>query len=272
MLQITEIINPTKLTITPIKEKQDIFIPNIHNKNVPMRNGFLTLLSGSPGSGKTNLLLNFFRDSNIYKKKFNNIFYFIPECSYNSIEKNPLAKIKTIYHELTLDNLQEVYNQLVDLKEEATKEKEKQKEIYVDDILQKEDDPPEIEYSLIIIDDFADQLKNKAIEKYLKSFMVKSRHLCVSFIVTLQSYFLCPKLLRKIINYAIIFKPKNIEEWLSISKELIGLSLDQSFQLYDYIYDGNYNHLDIDLFDSVYYKNFNRLEIVKEMRQSKKNK
>ena len=38
ILKINEIDNPNKEKIKPIKEKQDIFIPNIIDKNIPRRN------------------------------------------------------------------------------------------------------------------------------------------------------------------------------------------------------------------------------------------
>jgi hypothetical protein len=48
---ITEIPNPNNRNIIPIKEIQDIYLPNVIDKNIPNRNGFIWLLSGSGGSG-----------------------------------------------------------------------------------------------------------------------------------------------------------------------------------------------------------------------------
>ena len=46
--------------ITPVKEVMNIKIPDIID-GIPNRNGFIWVLTGSGGSGKTSLLLNFFK-------------------------------------------------------------------------------------------------------------------------------------------------------------------------------------------------------------------
>ena len=45
--------NPYTKKMTPIKEKQDILIPDIVNPNISKRNGMVYCLTGSGGSGKT---------------------------------------------------------------------------------------------------------------------------------------------------------------------------------------------------------------------------
>ena len=91
--------------------------------------------------------------------------------------------------------------------------------------------------------------------------IIKARHICCGFIFTLQSYLYFPKILRKQITFASIFKPKNIEEWYSISKEILNLKQDDALKLYNYTFDAPYNHLDIDTVNNLIYKNFNLLEI-----------
>jgi len=152
-----------------------------------------------------------------------------------------------VYHELTVDILHTIYKQLNDLKEGKNKTDS--------------DDENEIEYNCIIIDDFADVLKDKDIERVLNMMIIKARHLRCGFIFTLQSYFYMPKILRKQITYITIFKPKNIEEWYTVSHELLNLKKDDALLVYDYIYNENYNHLDIDTVQNIIYKNFNMLEL-----------
>ena len=82
-----------------------------------------------------------------------------------------------------------------------------------------EDDEPE--YSLVLIDDFANDLKDKGIQKMLNSMLIKARHLNCGFIFTLQSIMYMPKILRRQITYATIFKPRNSEEWSVIREELL---------------------------------------------------
>ena len=58
--------------ITPVKEVMNIKIPDIID-GIPNRNGFIWVLTGSGGSGKSSLLLNFFKRKELYRSKFHNI-------------------------------------------------------------------------------------------------------------------------------------------------------------------------------------------------------
>ena len=241
IIDINEIENDKMYNLKPIKEVMDINVPDIIN-NVSRRNGMIYILSGSGGSGKSSLLLSFFQKSSpVYRNKFNNIYYICPESSFLSVSKHPFIKHDKIYHELNGEILLEIYSDLVNLKEETTIKKKKQK------------------YNLVIIDDFADNLKNKSLISILNKLLIKARHLNCGFIFTLQSYFYFPKILRKQITYATIFKPKNISEFESLSRELFNMKSDDALKLFNYVFDAPYNHLDVDTVTNKYYKNFNEL-------------
>ena len=279
ILTIDEIINPNKENLKPIKEKQDIMIPNIIDKNIPRRNGSIVIFTGSGGSGKTSMLLNMFKSKNQYRGKFNNIYYFCPLASYLSIANHPFKKLDHLYHELNVGTLDGIYNELVAKKEayEAYLEKQKEKKRkknkkkpkeqfveYLDtssDSETDEDEVTEIEYSCVIIDDFANDLKNNDIQRQLNKMLIKARHLCCMFIFTLQSYFYFPKMLRKQITYAVIFKPKSIAEWNSISDELLHYNKEDSLKLFNYIFDAPYTTFGYDTVENKTYKNFNLLKI-----------
>ena len=224
---------------TPIKEKMDIYIPKITADNIPKRNGSIYVLCGSGGSGKTSLMLNMFKTKLLYLKKFHNIFYICPTTSFLSVEKHPFQDHENVYHELTYSVLEDIYNELIELKE-------------------KEKKPV---YSLIIIDDMASSLKDKGILTMLNRMIIKARHINCCFFFTLQSYYYFPKILRKQITYITMFKPKNIEEFYSITKELFNMNQDDSLKLFDFVFDVPYSHLDIDTVTNEYYKNFNKLLI-----------
>jgi hypothetical protein len=118
-----------------------------------------------------------------------------------------------------------------------------------------------LESSLIIIDDFANALKDNEIAIALNEVIIKTRHLNCSWIITLQAYNLCPQVLRKQITNAIIFKPKNNKEWLSVGGELLNMKKDDLTTLYNYVFNEPYNHLDVDTVENQIYKNFNKLEL-----------
>jgi hypothetical protein len=221
-------------------KKRWIYIPGVI-EGLSRRNGMIYGLVGSGGSGKTSLLLNMFKSSKLYKSKFHNIFYICPSSSFSSVGKHPFSDHEKFYHELNVELLQSIYDQLMEIKENSE----------------------EIEYSCVIFDDQADALRNPDIEKFLNKMLIKSRHLQCSFIFTLQGYYYMPKILRKQFTYLTIFKPNNSEEWVAIGKEVLHMKLDDSLQLYEYVFNEDYAHLDIDLKEDKLYKNFNLLTIQK---------
>jgi hypothetical protein len=222
----------------------DIFIENVP-LGIPNRNGFISIFTGSGGSGKTSLLLNMFKSKALYRGKFHNVWYICPMASYLSVQNHVFKNHDKVYHELTVELLEDIYNQLIAAKEEA-----------------EEDDEPE--YSCIVIDDMASSLKDKHIQKQLNKMLIKARHIQCSFIFTLQSYFYFPLMLRKQITNAIIFKPKNKREMETICGELVNLSKDDSLKLFNYVFDANYNHLDLDTVENTVSKNFNKLTLKEE--------
>ena len=219
-----------------IKEKMDIYIPDIP-KGVPNRNGFISIYTGSGGSGKTNLLLNMFKSKLLYRNKFHNVYYICPMSSFLSIEKHPFSDHDKVYHELTVNLLEEIYNELIAIKEENE----------------------EPEYSCVIIDDMASSLKSNDIQKQLNKMLIKARHIQCSFIFTLQNYYYFPLSLRKQITNCILFKSKNKKEFETLMHELLFFNKDDSLKLFNYVFDAPYNHLDIDTVDQKIYKNFNEL-------------
>lgn len=245
-LTITEIANENlPRHLQPIREVMNIQIPEVI-EGVPNRNGFIWALSGSGGSGKTSLLLNFFKKKELYRCKFNNVVYICPSSSFSSVEKHPFESHKHVYNELTCKLLTELYEKFSSLKETNLEE----------------ENP--VEYNCIIIDDMADSLKDMDIQRSLNKMLIKARHLNCAFIFTLQSYYYFPKILRKQLTNITIFKPKNYEEWDSISKELFNMKKDDALQLYDYVFDKPYNHIDVDTVKNQYYKNFNQLLLLKD--------
>lgn len=241
MLTITEEHNKNIPKQVVLKEKMNKYIEGIPDY-LPNRNGGISIYAASGGGGKTNLLMGLFRDNKLYKGKFHHVYYIIPECSFLSLENSPFKKHDKVYHDLTAQLLEDIFNEL-----KARK---------VDN-----DDDDEQEYSCVIIDDFADLLKRKDIEKQLNRMLIKARHLCCNYIFTLQSYLYYPKMLRKQVTDAIIFKTKNKEEFEVIGKELLHMNKNNALQLSEYVFDRPYNHLRIDTTNGDIYKNWNLLKL-----------
>lgn len=273
IVDIQETKNPLDVAVRPIKEKMDIFVPGIKNKNIPNRNGMICAYVGAGGSGKTSLMLNMFKDPNCYKGVFHNIFYICPEGSFLSVVNHPFDGHDKVFHELSVPLLEEIMETLKVLKSQSCKEKDKIKikGVFagVEDDEDESEDEKEISYNCVIIDDFADALKDPGIAKQLRKMLVKSRHYCCSYIFTLQSYLYFPKDLRKQITNLIQFKPNNEEEWQSVVKELIKMKPEDERILHGYCFDKEYNHLDVDKLSGEFYKNFNKLNIIKKQLKDK---
>ena len=113
---IEEINNGSYPKIKVIKERMDKFIPGVNVKNIPNLNGFVYILCGSGGSGKSNLLFNMFQNKSMYRNNFDNIYYFCPSASFESIKKHPFKKHDKIYHSLSSSELEKIYQELVEIK------------------------------------------------------------------------------------------------------------------------------------------------------------
>lgn len=268
ILKIDEINNTVVSKMKPIKERQDTYIPDIIDPNIPSRNGFINLVVGSGGSGKTSLSLGTFENKNMYRGKFDNIFYICPEGSFLSAVNHPFKNHDKVFHELTVGLLEEIFQSLESIKtdqeEKRKKKKEKKKGGFVDVVEEEssdDEDDDKVKYSCVFIDDFANVLKDNDIQQQLNKMLIKARHICCSFIFTLQSYYYFPKILRKQITNATIFKPKNIEEFVSLAKELFNMKSTDALTLFNYVFQKDYDHLDLDTWKNKYYRNFNELHI-----------
>ena len=243
-MKITEIKNDLPKT-KALKEIMEIHVPNI-DKNLPSKNGSIYAIIGAPGSGKSNLLFStLFKNLQYYRSKFDNLYLITPESSFLSLQKHPFKDHNKVFHELDKATLEVIFDEILEYKKQAL-----------------EDDRP-IEHSCIIIDDFADGLKDKDIIMSLKKLLIKSRHINCFFIFTLQAYNLFPLVLRKLITNITLFKPKNNVETESIRAELLHMGRDEFQELTNFIYDEPYNHLDYDTNTMELRKNYNLLEIQK---------
>jgi len=104
-------------------------------------------------------------------------------------------------------------------------------------------------------------LKDNKLIKSLKQLLIKSRHIRCSYIFTLQAYNLFPLVLRKLLTNVSLFKPKNKIELESVRKELINMNDQDTQELINYVFDYEYNHLDVDTNTNSLRKNYNLLLI-----------
>lgn len=162
-----------------------------------------TLILGGTGCGKSTFLIGLMKS--LFRKVYHQIFLIIPENSLNSIDPkdNIFSKHldpEDIYHSYDVETLEEIYEKIKDNASEGY-------------------------YSLLLIDDMGDQLKNKAEAKLLQSMFLKNRHLRLSVFMLCQNFYQAPKIVREISNNAILFNTnksmneKFFEQMMSIKKK-----------------------------------------------------
>ena len=139
-----------------------------------------------------------------------------------------------------------IYDEILEFKKEALDEKR------------------DIEHSCIIIDDFADGLKDNDIIITLKRMLIKSRHLNCFFIFTLQAYNMFPLVLRKLITNISLFKPKNNVETENIRSELLHMNKDDFNTLFNYVFDEPHQCLLLNVDTQRMFKGFDELIINKD--------
>jgi ABC-type ATPase with predicted acetyltransferase domain len=239
----------------PFKEIMNLVVPNINH--IFNKNGQITIISGASGSGKSNMVLSMFNEDGEYRKKFNHIYFFCPEVSLSSIENHPFREHDEVYHELTEEHLENVIEELETIKQEYYDEMK----TYMNEPKKTKNKKPEMQYSLLIIDDFASDLKTKSVMRALNKMCIKTRHLCCGIIIITQSYSLVPKTIRKQMTNLTMFKPRNFQEFELLRQENLPYTKDDAMKIYKYVFTEPYQHLDFDKTNDTLYKNFNKLEI-----------
>ena len=89
--------------------------------------------------------------------------------------------------------------------------------------------------------------------------LIKARHICYTYYPAI--ILLLSKNIKKTNHQCNIFKPKNVEEFVTLAKELFNMKANDAYTLFNYTFQKPYDHLDMDTWFSRYYRNFNLLDI-----------
>ena len=205
------------------------------------RGHFFWGIFGSAGRGKTSHLLSLLTaraPNKVYRKVFHNAFWIMPPASRASIkgdifQKHDPAKV---FDDLTAETLQHI-------KETC---KEEAKEGY---------------NSLIVIDDCASSLKDKAVDKLLREIVFLRRHWRCSIYILSQSYSQLPLSIRKNLSHFSVFSPSNKREVASIFEELIFLDKKTAEALIRYVFKTRYDFLFGNTLTGKFCRNFNEIHI-----------
>lgn len=193
---------------------------------------------GKSRSGKSSLLTSLLLDKNMYKRAFHNVLIVIPLHSFTSMAEkdNPFAELdeSKVFHDLDLDTLERILSQI---------------EGYAD---QEED-------TLLIIDDFAAELKDRKILRLLNKMINNRRHERLSIWMSVQTYKSIPLSNRKTINYLVLFKPSNMAEQKAVWEELTLIPREKFDEICDHVFDRPHEYLVIDRDHDEYWRGFNQL-------------
>ena len=189
----------------------------------------LTVVVGSPGSGKTSMLYSLFKSKEMLKKVYDKIFVFMPSASHVSLKDNLFGQLpqEQRFEELTDETLNQAQSQF-----EGT--------------------------NCIIIDDMTVYLKDKDVQKKLREFAFNRRHLGLSIFILTQSWNAVPLSIRKVFNNAFIFKVGKREMEL-VFKEMVESHEDKVGQIMKLVYDKPHQFLFVNFSSQRFFKNFDEL-------------
>ena len=205
---------------------------------------FFYIISGNPGSGKTNLWLNLIsRRKWAYNRQFHKVYIF--SNSLHTIKKKLKLPDEQLVHGFSPESLQEVLD--------AEQEEENE--------LEEGEEPNRI---LMIFDDVVSSIK-KNIDPMLK-LIWNRRHIAggCSVMLTTQKFNAVPLQLRCAASAVIFFRTRNKAEIDAVFREYIGLSREEFMKVLRFVFDERHNFLYINLElpgDKSLFKNFNQLRI-----------
>jgi hypothetical protein len=146
-----------------------------------------TLIIGKPGQGKTTFVQSLFSNRKALRGKYSKIYLFCPPRSRDSMLDGALNQLdeERIYDELNYDNLNEVIEMC------------------------KEDNNNDCKTKLkfcLIFDDMGAYLKNKNTMKLFNELMMNRRHMRISVIFLVQTFYSVSREMRRLFTNFFIFK------------------------------------------------------------------
>ena len=209
-------------------------------KPFPSVASYLVFL-GKSRSGKSSLITSLLTNRRVYRNAFHNVIIVIPKHSFNSMNpsENPFIALddEKIFHEFNYDILEQIYNQIMQYAENE-------------------------QGTLLLIDDYASELKNGDVLKLLNTLVNNRRHLRLTIWMSVQTYKAYHLSNRKTINYLIMFKTMNKAEIRAIWEEMTFLSKDVFSELLHSVFQKPFDYLVLDRDNNLYYRKWNNIVVL----------
>lgn len=234
-----EKVDESKLKIKPTKQNIDDALgvpPPFPNKNS------VIFISGGQGTGKSTFISNLFKakgDNRIYRKVFDTVMYATPEEVFSSEEDHIFKGHPRVYHDLSPATFETIIETAVETKKDGGN-------------------------SVLVIDDFSEELKKKQTEFMLRKLINKHRHMKLNIVISALNQKALAKTLRSLLDVVVLFKPKSMIETDNFGEEVFGLNRADTKTLFDYVFDRPYNFLMYNARTNTFYKNFDELKIDRE--------
>lgn len=210
-----EMNKPTFLCDTKLHNKLD----NYDATSLINKSNF-SLFLGKPGSGKTSLMVSMLNTPSLFKRCFHKIYVFMPSHSRGSLKNNIFDQLpdNQLYDTLDLETINDVFDNI-------------------------EENADEGKFSLIILDDVQQYLKDKYVAKRLLEIVANRRHLKTSVWLLAQTYKSIPRQIRQVLTNLFIFKINKAEmenifnEQVELFKEHFQMVLHKAYRdPHDYLF------------------------------------
>lgn len=231
-----EKVAESNLTIKPTRQNIDDSLgvpPPFPNKNS------VIFISGGQGTGKSTFISNLFKAkgaNRIYRKVFDTVMYATPEEVFTSEEDHIFKGHPRVYHDLSPETFKTIIDTAVETKQDGGN-------------------------SILVIDDFSEQLKLKQTEYMLRKLINKHRHMKLNIVISALNQKALAKTLRSLLDVVVLFRPKSMIETDNFGEEVFGLNRADTKTLFDYVFDKPYNFLMYNARTNTFYKNFDELKL-----------
>lgn len=147
-----------------------------------------SLFLGKPGSGKTSLMVSLLDTPQLFKRCFHKIVVFMPSHSRGSLKNNIFDQLpgEQLHDHLDAESINEVFEQIESNADEGL-------------------------FTLIILDDVQQSLKDKYVAKRLLEIVANRRHLKTTIWLLAQTYKSIPRQVRQCLTNLFVFKVNKTE-------------------------------------------------------------